>query len=152
MFKKIIATIAAFCLVQCSNITVNAAENTMKQVQPSSSIYSVGNINGCSVSLSSSGGSLYLSGFTYCNGQMKKVGITDIKVYRSSNNSEWSYYSSADDLINENSSRYDESNVNIGTIVKGYYYRITCNHYAKETGLFGKSESISNTSNSVYVP
>ncbi|MDD6083307.1 MAG: hypothetical protein PUB89_10800 [Oscillospiraceae bacterium] len=151
MIKKIIATIATFCLISCSGISVNAAEIFMEQTN-SSSVYSVGLISNCSVSISVSGTDLYLSGFTYCTDTMKKVGITDIKIQRSTNNSSWSDYSPADDLIRENSTCYDESSVKIGSIVKGYYYRITCKHYAKEYGLFGKSESISNTSNSVYVP
>ena len=152
MFNKIVATAAALCLVPCSGISANAAENAVQQVQPSSIVYSVGLINRCSVSISATGKNIYLSGYTYCTDTMKKVGITDITIQRSSNNSSWSDYLPADDLIDENTTSYDESNVKIGSVVGGYYYRITCKHYAKEPGFFGKSESISNTSNSIYVP
>lgn len=58
MIKKIIATIATFCLISCSGISVNAAEIFMEQTN-SSSVYSVGLISNCSVSISVSGTDLY---------------------------------------------------------------------------------------------
>ena len=55
------------------------------------------------------------------------------------------------DIVKEDVAAYTVSKKNLGTVPSGYYYRITCKHYAKENGVFGSSESISNTSNSVYI-
>ncbi len=46
---------------------------------------------------------------------------------------------------------YVANNLTLASVTSGYYYRVTCSHYAKEKGLFGDSEKDDNTSNSVYV-
>ena len=94
---------------------------------------------------------LYLSGSTCCSSQMASVGITDIQVQYSSDNTKWYDYTTSSDLKKSNSRQYTASSIKIGTVKSGYYYRVTCKHYAKESGLFGSSENISDTSNSVWV-
>lgn len=50
------------------------------------------------------------------------------------------YYDSSHNML-------ENYNTNIS-----YYYRVSCTHYAKEKGLFGKSQSEDNVSDSVWVP
>ena len=152
MFKKIVATATALCIASGCGISVNAAENITEQASSSTSVYSLGLISSGLVSISNSGNNLYLSGFTNCSNVMKKVGIIDIRIQQSSNNSDWSNYSSYGDMVKENSAYFSCSNAYIGTVQGGYYYRVVCKHYAKESGLFGRTEKDEDISYSIYVP
>ncbi|MCM1298696.1 MAG: hypothetical protein NC203_07130 [Firmicutes bacterium] len=103
-----------------------------------------------SVSASTSGGVLYISGQTSSNSTMKEIGFKNIVVEHSSNGTDWYEEKNVGDLLKSNSSNYSLSKYAV-TVTGGYYYRVTCTHYAKESGLFGQSQSESNTSNSVWV-
>lgn len=152
LIKKILCVLSAVCMM--FGICITASANEIKEENLTSDnavVYSTGLISGWTISLSSSGNTIYLSGNTNCFDTMKSVGFKKIVLQRSSNGTSWSTYKTFDDVLNSSSDVCKISSKSLGTVPTGYYYRVTCTHYAKETGLFGKSESISNTSNSVKV-
>lgn len=154
MKKHIAFILAIICIAPISSIEASADElagNSAYATASESVVRSVGLITGYSLSLTSSGTSLLMTAKTNCLNTMKSVGMKSIVIQRSSDNSNWSNYTTADDLLKSSSSTYSVSKKNVATVPSGYYYRITCKHYAKESGLFGSSESISNTSNSIYI-
>lgn len=148
MKNIIVPTLTILCLIPCTSITASADEinSTSNAV-----VYSAGLINDYRVSITKSGTSVLMTGMTKCSETMKKVGFTSIIIQRSSDNASWKDYMSISDIIKENTAAYSLNNKTLVSVPSGYYYRITCKHYAKENGVFGSSESISNTSNSVYI-
>lgn len=106
----------------------------------------------CSYNLavSNSNGMLRMNVRTSSNDIMKSIGISNIKVQYSSDGINWSTEKTLSDMLKSSSSEYILNNYDI-SVKGGYYYRVTCNHYAKESGLFGSSQSLSNTSNSVWI-
>ncbi len=93
---------------------------------------------------------LAISGKTVSNDTMKSIGYKDIEIQRSSDGIKWSKEKNIDDLLKENTNTYT-LNYHTISVDGGYYYRVTCTHYAKESGLFGNSQSVDNTSNSVWI-
>lgn len=146
----IIPTIVALSLVPC-NASLPETDVSSDSTQ-TAAVYSTGLISGYGISISADGTSILLTGKTNCTDTMKTVGLKSIKIQQSSDGTHWSNYSTYGSLTNSNSMRYFTSGKNIGSVAKGYHYRVVCNHYAKEDGLFGSSESISNVSNSVFIP
>ncbi len=124
-----------------------AAEGTEDAV-----ILATGLITVRSLSVSNSNGQLCINGYTQTNENMKSIGFTDILIERSSNGtSGWSTVFYPDDVLASNTNTCSFNNY-MQPVVKGYYYRVTCTHYAKESGIwFPKSESITATSNTVYI-
>ena len=156
MIKKILCVLSAVCMMSGMCITANADEVEENKIYTLNSednavAYSAGLITTCSLSITKSGNTIYLSGNTNCSSTMKSVGFKNIVLQRSSNGTSWSTYKTFDNILNSSSSVCSISKKSLGTVPTGYYYRVTCTHYAKETGLFGSSESISNTSSSVLV-
>ena len=153
--KRVMAfVISAMLMAGNMCICVNADTIGESETNISSSdavVYSTGLIYKYSVSISQSGNTIYMTGNTDCSDTMKSVGFKNIVLQRSSNGTSWSDYFTIGDILNSSTSKCSVSKKNLGTVPTGYYYRVKCTHYAKETGLFGKSESISNTSNSVKV-
>ena len=115
-------------------------------------ILSTGLITSRSVSVSNSSGQLCINGYTIAGEAMKSIGFTDIQIERSSyGTSGWTAVQYPDDVLASDASSCYFNNYKV-SVVKGYYYRITCTHYAKESGFwFPESESITATSNSVYI-
>ena len=148
MNRKIISILTIACIVPILNAPINAEAVTNTQaVTP----YSTGLIDNYDLSISLSNKTINLYAITDCNYTMKSIGIKSVKLQRSSNGTSWTTVSTIGDILSENVPALS-TNKSIGTGSSGYYYRVTCTHYAKESGLFGSSESISNTSNSVYIP
>lgn len=115
-------------------------------------IFSTGLITAHNLSVSNSNGQLCINGDTEASETMKSIGFTDILIERSSNGtSGWSTVFYPDDVLASNAKSCSFNNY-MQPVVKGYYYRVTCTHYAKESGIwFPKSESITATSNTVYI-
>ena len=115
-------------------------------------ILSTGLITSRSLSVSNSSGQLCINGRTVASETMKSIGFTDIQIERSSNGtSGWTAVQYPDDVLASDASSCYFNNYKV-SVVKGYYYRVTCTHYAKESGFwFPESESITATSNSVYI-
>lgn len=119
-------------------------------VSTEGSARTAGLIESYDLSLSSSGKTLYINGSTTSNSSMKSIGYKDISIEYSSNGVNWSKEKGIDDLLKSNSLSYYLNNYAV-SVKGGYYYRVTCTHYAKEKGLLGSSQSMKNTSNSVWV-
>lgn len=124
----------------------NSGINTFNdEIQP----YVAGLISRYGLSVSSSNGNLCLSGYTLSNSKMKSIGFKNIAVQRSPDGVHWEKEKSLSDILKSDYEYYLE---NYSVSVQGdYYYRVTCTHYAKESGLFGSSQSVPNTSNSVWI-
>ncbi|MGN0495990.1 MAG: hypothetical protein ACI4GW_07170 [Lachnospiraceae bacterium] len=149
MKNIIISILTILCFIPCNSFTSYATE--LKE-NSETTVYSAGLIKNYYISISASGKSLLFTGNTNCFETMKTVGIKSIVIQRSSDGSSWSDYDdNVSDMTKDNAISFSVSSKDLGTVTGGYYYRVTCKHYAKESGLFGSSESISNTSNSVWI-
>lgn len=141
-----VAGVLAYCVPATSTNAISITNVGNSTVQP----YAAGLISKYSISVSASNGKLCLNGYTVSSSQMKSIGFTDIKVQRSSDGVNWTKEKSLSDML-ASSSNNKYINDYITSVHGGYYYRISCTHYAKESGLFGSSQSVSDTSNSVWI-
>ncbi len=143
--------VAGVLTYSISTIPDKAISNTNVQtVSTNSQTRTAGLIIRYDLTVSSSGGKLCVNGVTKANGSMKSIGYKDIVIEYSSDNSNWHVENDdIDDLLKSGSSYY--LNNHLMDVKGGYYYRITCTHYAKESGLLGSSQSVENTSNSVWI-
>ncbi len=106
-----------------------------------------GLITAYGIAISKSGSDLLIAGKTYGNADVKKCGFTKVIVQRRKNSdSSWSTYASFKDLY-RNATSY--SLTKDMTPPKGYQYRVTCTHYAREN-IFS-TEKIDNISNIVTI-
>ncbi len=109
-----------------------------------------GLISRCYLSVSASNKAIKLSGVTESANKMKSIGYKDISIEYSSDKNNWHKEKDIDSLLKSDSLSYILNSYEI-SVKGGYYYRVTLTHYAKESGLFGSSQSVSNTSNSVWI-
>lgn len=145
---------AALLMASLSGIPASAASASLVASSETNDavITSVGLIEYYSLAVSNSSGRLCINGTTDSGSIMKTIGFTDIVIERSSNGTTgWTSAYPLNDVTNSNVSAAYITNKLIA-VTGGYYYRVSCNHYAKETGWFPRTESISNTSNAVYIP
>lgn len=151
--KKFLSFFCMVCIISSmGTINVQATEQTgyETEIETEATVTTEGLISGYDLSISKSGNMLYINADTYAFSIMKTIGFTNIVVEYSTNNNNW--YTYKDDIPSQTTSNaYSCSLVNFSVPVEnGYYYRVTLNHYAKETGwLFGNSQSVPNTSNVV---
>lgn len=151
--KKVLAFLLAFLCVFSVKCKITSAEEiVVNDNSLESVVYSAGLINGYYLAISSSGTSIQLTAKTKGNYSMKSIGLKNITVQYSSNGTDWSNYMAVGNFLEDSTIVYYTENNSIASVSRGYYYRVTCNHYAKEQGLFGSSESIYNISNSIYIP
>lgn len=140
--------ISALILNSSSTTTINAYSTDFST--ETSSVKTVGLIILHSLSVKCVNHELSITAVTCSSEEMKKIGFKNIVIQQSSNGSTWNNYTTLNDmLVNASEHKLDGYTVDVPT---GYYYRVTCDHYAKEKGIFfPDEESISNTSNSVYI-
>jgi len=156
-FKKIGAVLFAVSIMLSNHVNMSVfAENLQVSSERSGAgenTDTTGLIDGYSLSISASAGTIYLSAYTYGTDIMASIGFKNITIQHSSNGtSGWTAeYPLADDL---DTNTYINEKINEPhSVTGGYYYRVVLDHYAKETGFwFPSSESIPNTSNVVWVP
>lgn len=98
--------------------------------------------------VTNTGGSLSLSAWTISGSTMSTIGLKNISVQRSSTGTSWTEEKTLSDMVKTNSKKYTVSN-SVITVHGGYYYRIVCDHYADNGS--GTTQSVSNTSNSVWI-
>jgi hypothetical protein len=99
---------------------------------------------------SNSNGRLYVQGATESTVSADTIGIKDIVVERSSNGtSGWTQIAYPSDCLKTNTNKCEMEKWI--TVSHGYYYRITCNHYAYKSGWSPNSQTDPNTSNVVYI-
>lgn len=150
--KKFLSFFCMICMINSiGTINAQATEQTVyeTEIETEAAITTEGLISDYSLSISKNGNMLYITANTSAFSIMKKIGFTNIVVEYSTNNNNW--YTYDDDFSSQTTSNaYSYSLVNFSVPVEnGYYYRVTLNHYAKETGWFGKSQSVPNVSNVV---
>lgn len=81
------------------------------------------------IGIAKSGSSLVISGYTYGNSDVEKVGFKEVVIERRKNSSSsWSEYKVYEDLYSSSSSYTLKKSV---TVPSGYQYRVTAVHYAK---------------------
>ncbi|MBE6842004.1 MAG: hypothetical protein E7510_04135 [Ruminococcus sp.] len=147
--SKISALVLSILILNQSSITTISAYSTENSTE-TSSVKTVGLITLHSLSVQCVNHELAITSRTISNAEMKKIGLKNIIIQQSSNNSTWSEYVTLDDML-VNDTKHELYNYTVD-VTPGYYYRVKCDHYAKEKGLFfPDEESISNTSNSVYI-
>lgn len=125
------------------------AQTTSTESQESQT-RTAGLISNMSLSISTGNKTIYISAKTQSNINMKTIGYKNISIEYSSDNVNWKEEKPNDDLLKSDSSSYYLNSYSV-SVNGGYYYRVSLNHYAKESGLFGSSQSVSNTSNSVWI-
>lgn len=135
----------AFCIpaIQAKAVTIPDGSSN---IQP----YTEGLIYSYYINVSNNNGSLNVNAKTSSNAVMKSIGLKNIKVEYSSDGINWATEKPLSDMLNSSSSEHRLNNYTV-SVNGGYYYRISCIHYAKEKGLFGASQSEPNTSNSVWI-
>lgn len=132
-------------------IPVEAVSSPNPQtIMTESQTRAAGLINRYSISVSSSSNKVCINGATVTNSKMKSIGYKNISIDYSSDKVNWYKEKSLDDLLKSDSNSYYLNNYTV-SVKGGYYYRISCTHYAKESGLFGSFQSVNNTSNSVWI-
>lgn len=131
--------------------SANAISNNDIQITTTKSLErTAGLIRRCNISISGSEKKLKISGTTSTNISMKTIGYKNIIIEYSSDGTNWHTEKDIGDLLKSNSNSYNLNDYSV-SVKGGYYYRVTCTHYAKESGLFGSSQSVDNTSNSVWI-
>ncbi len=153
MNKKALALCVASVLTYSVPIMpVKAASNVYTSISDSNQVRTAGLISRYYITISASTSSkkIYISGTTQSNDIMKSIGYKDISIEHSSDGVHWDEEKPNDDLLKSDSSSYYLNNYAV-SVKGGYYYRVSLTHYAKESGWFGSSQSVENTSNSVWV-
>lgn len=154
--KRILALLCASAMLPQMIVSLSAqaasVEEQITETNGDEMVIATGLITLTSLSVSNSSGQLCINGYTKSDETMKSIGFTDIQVERSSNGtSGWTVVQSPDDVLASDASACYFSNYKV-SVTGGYYYRVTCTHYAKESGFwFPETQSITATSNSVYI-
>lgn len=110
-----------------------------------------GLLSNCYITVSSGAKKIVINGKTQAISSMKSIGFKDIVVEYSNDNSHWNVENdNIADLLKSDSSSYNLYSHEID-VKGGYYYRVKLNHYAKEKGFTGSSQSVENISDSVWI-
>lgn len=153
--KKLLAVLCTVMLIpaQIGMLPVSAisTDELVPETVETENVKAAYLISSKSLSVSNSYGKLCINGNTIGVDTMKSIGFTDIEIERSKNGiSGWSHAYDIDDVLNSNSNKCYINSKKV-SVTSGYYYRVILNHYAKETGLFPRTQSEPNTSNAVYI-
>lgn len=156
MKKKILSVALSGLLLAVTPVQLyaNAAEYDNANVSTTNSgvsVYAAGLI--ATYTLSCTGGSktLYISASVYGTDTMAKIGFKNIKIQRSSDKNNWTTEKTISDQLSEDSMQKNLSKYSV-SVKGGYYYRVVLDMYAKEnTWWFPETQSITVTSNSVWV-
>ena len=129
-------------------MTVNAADGSENSANPDA----VGLITSHSATLTSGNKRVLINASVKAGDIMAKLGFKDIIIQQSTSSSgSWSTYFSPSDQLAENVKNHYLDNFLI-SVPGGYYYRVQLTFYAKEQGwFFPSTESITATTNTVYV-
>lgn len=154
MNRKAVALGVVGVLTYCvPTMPVKAISNSHTQIETMSDnnqVRTAGLISRYYITVSASSKSLYISAKTQSNVSMKSIGFKDISIQYSSDGVNWYEEKSIDDLLYSDSNSYNLNSYAV-SVKGGYYYRVSLTHYAKESGWFGSSQGVDNTSNSVWI-
>ncbi|MCM1315948.1 MAG: hypothetical protein K2K89_01885 [Ruminococcus sp.] len=155
--KKNISVLLAFtlCLFTNPQIQANASDfetiSTVSTTETNVSPLAEGLIESYFVYCSGGSKTLYLTAYTEGSEIMGKIGFKNIAVQRSSDNKSWTTETTISEDIVEDVATHSIDNYAI-SVTGGYYYRVKLTHYAKEqTWFFPNSQSVDNTSSSVWI-
>lgn len=158
MKKSFLALVPAIVLcigtpIQTQAAEIDTADKSYITVSETNGVepYAEWLITNHSLSCSAAKKAVKITAKTYCSDTMSKVGFKDIVIQKSSDNVHWNDSGeNVDDMLKSSASTYIIENYSV-SVKGGYYYRVKLTHYAKESGLFGSSQSVDSTSNSVWV-
>lgn len=158
MKKSFLALVPAIVLcigtpIQAQAAEIDTADKPYITVSETNGVepYAEWIITNHSLSCSAAKKAVKITAKTYCSDTMSKIGFKNIVIQKSSDNVHWSDSGEdVDDMLKSSASEYYLSDYSV-SVSGGYYYRVKLTHYAKESGLFGGSQSVENTSNSVWV-
>ena len=153
MKKSFLALVPAIVLcigtpIQTQAAEIDTADKSYITVSETNGVtpYAEWLITNHSLSCSAAKKAVKITAKTYCSDTMSKIGFKNIVIQKSSDNVHWN----VDDILKSSASEYYLSDYSV-SVSGGYYYRVKLTHYAKESGLFGSSQSVVSTSNSVWV-
>lgn len=126
------------------------SSQNIQTVSTDNQVRTAGLISYYSLDISADKKAIILNGSTRASISMKSIGYKDISIEYSSDGVHWYREMPSFDLLKSDSSSYYLNDYSI-SVNGGYYYRVNLKHYAKESGWFGSSQSVENTSNSVWV-
>lgn len=134
------------------NVSAQNAETAIQnEVESEIQPYAAGLIKSYYLSCSSGTDTIYISGRTSATDVMAEVGFKGIKIQRSSDGKSWSTEKTVGDKLTESTTTHSLSNYAV-SVQGGYYYRVICTHYAKESGwFFPDTQSVENTSSYVWI-
>lgn len=149
--KKKILSIGMAALLLCYGVTpilqAEAAESELSYTEEISD-RTEGLIDSRHNSITNSNGNISLTAWTQATATMSSIGLTSIKVERSSNGITWVREKTMFDQLASNTNLYSVSGYSI-YVTGGFYYRIRLNHYA-DNG-YGTTQTDSSTSNVVWI-
>lgn len=149
--KALILGVVGILIYSVPTMPVKAVFDTRTQsVSENNQVHTAGLISNTKLNISSSNKTIYINGTTASNTSMKSIGYKDISIEYSSDGVNWHREIPVFDLVKSDSSSYYLNNYAV-SVKGGYYYHVSLTHYAKESGWFGSSQSVDNTSNSVWV-
>ncbi|MEE5994406.1 MAG: hypothetical protein V3G42_14435 [Oscillospiraceae bacterium] len=150
--KKMFSLLLTLVMLNCGITVVPVVaeetfdcEETIAEESIITASYLISNYN---LNIYKNGSILYVNALTGSNSTMKTIGFKDVTVEYSTNCSDWYEYRQPFDYTVSSASSCYMTNYPI-SVTNGYYYRVTLNHYAEASGLFGSSQSVYNTSNVV---
>lgn len=151
MNNKVVALgIASILTYSIPTLPVKAVSSkNMQTLSTENQERTAGLISNYNLYASTDNGAIILGGITRASVSMKSIGYTDICIEYSTDNVNWKEEKSIGDLLKSGNSYY--LNDYAVSVRGGFYYRVSLSHYAKESGLFGSSQSVPNTSNSVWI-
>lgn len=114
-------------------------------------IKAAGLIVDCSLACSSGTKTVYINAEVCGSDVMSKIGFKNIKIQRSTDLNSWTTEKTISDQISENSA-YKKLSLYPVSVNGGYNYRIVLDNYAKEnTWWFPETQTLTSTSNSVWI-
>lgn len=138
------------CLSVPVNVSASENENPQNSVSDTAVPFAKGLISRYSLSCKGGTKKVYIISDTTASSEMKEIGLKNVVIERSSDNKNWTEEKEIGNLLSESSKIHTLTDYSV-SVSGGYYYRISCTHYAKEKGLFGSSQSVNNVSNSVWI-
>ncbi len=157
MKNKILSVIISGLLLSVTPVQfyTNAAEYgnaNISAVNSEASVYSAGLISDYALSCSGGSKTVYINAEVYGTAKMAKIGFKNIKVQRSSDKNSWITEKTPPDQISEDAAQKLLSRYSV-SVKGGYYYRVVLDNYAKEDAFwFPDEQTVTATSNSVWIP
>lgn len=149
--KFLIFAIAGMLTCSSSTISINTNAENIIESQEDENI-AVHSIDEHNLSIYSSGyKTLCIDALTRSNTEAQSIGLKNLTVEHSSNGRDgWSPEKNLGDMLTSGTNNYRLEDYSV-SVNGGYFYRVTCTHYAKEKGLFGSSQSEYNVSNIIWI-